>query len=180
MHRVHCLELNWTKYSLILTQPAFAAQLNQPRYCILSGPDFWRKIFRCFSVIFSLPLDPNPLTALFGILPESINLNTLQADSVAFATLLARRLILMNEVSSSSSLSPMGFWFLTCSQDGEDSVCNKTKAKTFLKVWSPFLEYLKETTVSEFLFCFCFFLSFFIIKKIYIYILFCYILYLNV
>ncbi len=57
--------------------------------------DLWRKVFRCFSIIFSLPLDPNPLTALFGILPESVNLNTLQADSVAFATLLARRLILI-------------------------------------------------------------------------------------
>ncbi len=50
----------------------------------------------CFTVIFSLPIEPHPVTALFGILPESVQLNILQAVSVAFATLLARRLILMN------------------------------------------------------------------------------------
>ncbi len=42
------------------------------------------------------PIDPNPLMAVFGVVPDTIKLTTLQADSVAFATLLARRLILMN------------------------------------------------------------------------------------
>ncbi len=36
------------------------------------------------------------LMAVFGVVPDTIKLTTLQADSVAFATLLARRLILMN------------------------------------------------------------------------------------
>ncbi len=111
--------------------------------------DFWRKIFRCFSVIFSLPLDPNPLTALFGILPESINLNTLQADSVALATLLARRLILMNWKSAAPP--PYRQWVfdvLHALRMEKIRFAIKQKPKLFLKVWSPFLEYLKETTVS--------------------------------
>lgn len=67
-------------------------------YCILSGLVQNCQIFgEKSSVIFSLPTDPNPVTALFGILPESVQLNTLKADSVAFciATLLARQLIPM-------------------------------------------------------------------------------------
>ncbi len=101
VHRVH-----WSRTKLNKIFPDFdptclccttePATLSHSFWSCPKLSDFWRKVFRCFSVIFSLPLDPNPLTALFGILPESVNLNTLQADSVAFATLLARQLILMN------------------------------------------------------------------------------------
>ncbi len=81
----------------------------------------------CFSVIFSLPIDPNPVTALFGILPESVQLKILQAVNVAFATLLARRLILMNWKSAAPP--PYRDVFLTFYMlSGEDSVRNKTKA----------------------------------------------------
>ena len=43
---------------------------------------------------------PNPLTALFGVLPPALCLSSNKKDLVAFSTLLARRLILLKWKSS--------------------------------------------------------------------------------
>ena len=58
--------------------------------------DLWGRIFLCFSEVFGIDFDPCPTTALFGILPEGSPLTKAQSDNVAYAILLARRLILLN------------------------------------------------------------------------------------
>ncbi len=140
------LELNKKNIFPDFAQPAFAAQLNLLCYCILFGLVqncliFWRKVFTCFSVILSLPIDPKPVMALFGILPESVQLNILQADSVAFAALLARRLILMNWKSAAPPPYQWVFDFLHALRMEKIRFAIKQKPKLFLK-------YFKETTVT--------------------------------
>ncbi len=122
-----------------MTQPAFTALLNQPHYCILSGP------------VRNRLISGGTSSMLFcTIRPDSISFNTLQADSVAFATLLARRLILMNWKSAAPP--PYRQWVsdvLHALRMEKIRFAIKQKPKLFfLKVWSLFLEYLKEITVS--------------------------------
>ncbi len=57
---------------------------------------YWEIIFKSFSEKFTTTIDPNPLTALFGVLPENVKLTVLEMDNIALCTLLARRLILIN------------------------------------------------------------------------------------
>ena len=60
----------------------------------LSG--FWEFIFKCFSDIYDTDIDPSPLTDLFGVLPIGTPLSRIQSDTVAYTTLLARRLIIQS------------------------------------------------------------------------------------
>ena len=55
---------------------------------------FWQSIFKTFSKILMEPIDPSPLSALFGVTPQAVNLSSSKSNVVAFCTLLARRLIL--------------------------------------------------------------------------------------
>ena len=57
---------------------------------------YWRGIFEALSTIFENRVDPNPIIALFGLVPDGIILPPNSNRIVAFTTLLARRLILMN------------------------------------------------------------------------------------
>ena len=59
---------------------------------------FWIEIFETLTALTGTPIVPNPITALFGI--PQLPLPRPQADLIAFVTLLARRLILMNWKSS--------------------------------------------------------------------------------
>uniref|UniRef100_A0A3B1IPQ1 Reverse transcriptase domain-containing protein n=1 Tax=Astyanax mexicanus TaxID=7994 RepID=A0A3B1IPQ1_ASTMX len=56
---------------------------------------FWTEIFSTLSEVFGMQLDPNPVTAIFGVLPSALLMSKHHSDFVAFVTLLARRLILL-------------------------------------------------------------------------------------
>lgn len=56
---------------------------------------FWQSIFNTLSKILMEQIDPSPLTALFGVTPQAVNLSNCKSNMVAFCTLLARRLILL-------------------------------------------------------------------------------------
>ena len=60
----------------------------------LSG--YWSSIFDALPKIVERPIEPNPLTAIFGIQCEDDHLPRAQSDRIAFVTLLARRIILLN------------------------------------------------------------------------------------
>lgn len=60
----------------------------------LSG--YWSSIFNALSKIFKSPINPNPLTAIFGIKCEDDHPPRAQSDCIAFVTLLARRIIPLN------------------------------------------------------------------------------------
>uniref|UniRef100_A0A8P4GNT1 Reverse transcriptase zinc-binding domain-containing protein n=1 Tax=Dicentrarchus labrax TaxID=13489 RepID=A0A8P4GNT1_DICLA len=56
---------------------------------------FWAKIFDTLQMAYDFVADPHPLSALFGI-PSNNTLSAKARHSMAFCTLLARRLILLN------------------------------------------------------------------------------------
>ena len=57
---------------------------------------YWQGIFKSLSDIVGKPLDPDPLTAVFGVRGPNVRLSSVQNIMVTFVTLLARRLILLN------------------------------------------------------------------------------------
>jgi hypothetical protein len=56
--------------------------------------EFWKKIFETYKQIYGIPIDPDPLMGIFGVVPEGIDLRKDIHSVIAFTTLLARRLIL--------------------------------------------------------------------------------------
>ena len=57
--------------------------------------NYWTSIFDTFSKIFKVKYTPSPLTAIFGVVPDDIVLSRHYSNAVAFASIIARRLILM-------------------------------------------------------------------------------------
>lgn len=58
--------------------------------------NFWSSIFQSLSAIPGKTLQPDPLIAIFGVISNEMNLSRLHKDAIAFASLHARRLILLN------------------------------------------------------------------------------------
>ena len=56
--------------------------------------DFWKSVFDTMSKVIQQPLDHSPYIALFGIAPPEMSLSNIKCYTLAFCTLLARRLIL--------------------------------------------------------------------------------------
>lgn len=58
--------------------------------------NYWSQIFKTLSKVLTNHIEPLAFTALFGTLPPSLDMPKYKSDFVAFVTLLARRLILLN------------------------------------------------------------------------------------
>ena len=58
--------------------------------------EFWSAIFKFLSDAFEVEIQPTMETAIFGVLGSCVSVNSTQRDAFAFATLLARRRILLN------------------------------------------------------------------------------------
>uniref|UniRef100_A0A8C4S006 Reverse transcriptase domain-containing protein n=1 Tax=Erpetoichthys calabaricus TaxID=27687 RepID=A0A8C4S006_ERPCA len=65
---------------------------------------FWTKIFKCLSYSLGVTIPPNPLTAVFGVLPDGLEVEKDKQTVIAFTTLLARRFILLNWKNPNSPL----------------------------------------------------------------------------
>ena len=57
---------------------------------------FWSSIFEVYSAISGLTIDPCPFIGLFGVPADDLPLQKAQLNSLAYSSLLARRLILLN------------------------------------------------------------------------------------
>ena len=79
---------NWCNFS--------AATLTHTFWSCLRLSGYWSSIFDALSKIFKRPINPNPLTAIFGIQCQGNHLPGAQSNCIAFVTLLARRIILLN------------------------------------------------------------------------------------
>ncbi len=102
---------------------------------------FWEIIFKSFSEIFTTTIDPNPLTALFGVLPENVKLTVLEMDNIALCTLLARRLILINRnLPSPPTYRQWVFDLLFALKLEKIKFGVRLKPYLFIKSWGPFLE----------------------------------------
>ncbi len=103
---------------------------------------FWERIF---SEIFTTTKDPNPLTALFGVLPENVKLTVLEIDNITLCTLLAGRLILINwKLPSPPTYRQWGFDLLYVLKLENIKFGVRLKPYLFIKSWGPFLEHFKE------------------------------------
>ena len=101
---------------------------------------FWVNIFNAFSEMFGTRFDPNPVCALFGLtLVESRDSLLNKAYVViAFTTLLARRLILLNwKQRTPSSFSKWIKDVLYFLQLEKKKYTLKGSEQAFVKVWRP-------------------------------------------
>lgn len=103
---------------------------------------YWKEIFNAFSRIFSVTIQPHPITALFGVVIENSRLSVSDCHVIAFATLMARRSILLRwKDSIPPSYAQWMTQTLSC-LNLEKIRCNvlKTEVK-FDKMWHTFMEY---------------------------------------
>ncbi len=56
---------------------------------------FWFSIFEILNTAFNLGIQPNPIMALFGVTGDDIHITKDKENALAFATLIARRRILL-------------------------------------------------------------------------------------
>lgn len=110
----------------------------------ISLNDYWRQIFDVFSKICGQTITPDYHAAIFGVPPPGRKVSNLQANVLAFASLLARRLILFNWKSNSAPS------FLQWLRDVLSFLAlEKLRYKickvhrNFTQTWSPFIEFVE-------------------------------------
>jgi len=107
--------------------------------------NFWSDIFQTLKQALNTNLEPNPLTALFG-LPPTKNLPTTIQRVMAFTTLLARRAILLKwkHVSPPTHNS----WvheILLCLKLEKLRFSQKGSLTAFRETWNPLLAYISNS-----------------------------------
>lgn len=105
---------------------------------------FWQDIFKAFSEMFGTQFNPNPISAVFGLIPEECRdlLPNKAYVIIAFSTLLARRLILLKWKQQ----APPSFvhwikevlYFLKLERI---KYTIKGSTQAFVKTWRPFWDY---------------------------------------
>lgn len=101
---------------------------------------YWAFIFKTLSEILGADLRPCPLVAIFGV-PESVTLNPIHRETIAFATLLARRRILLQwksalPPSTAQWLKDLMYYLKL------EKIRYTTRGSevTFFKKWRPFID----------------------------------------
>ena len=95
-HRLH-----WSKVKLSKFIPAMdpiCDRCNQDQATLAHAfwfcpklNTFWQNIFKTFSDVLRMPIDPSATIAVFGVVPHDIRLSRQNKNMIAFASLLARR-----------------------------------------------------------------------------------------
>lgn len=98
-----------------------------------------------FLIPYQRKVEPNALCALFGVFPSLPSLSTSKKDVLAFATLLARRLILTNWKStvspSHTHLIRDILYFLRLEKI---RLLLSGSSNKFGKIWSPLFQFVKR------------------------------------
>lgn len=107
--------------------------------------EFWSLIFKTITESLNKTIDPCPFLAIFGTSRDLHRLSKPEADCVAFATLLARRLILLKWKDA----HPPSFthWIrdlLHFLKLEKIKYSLRGSTKNFHQVWNPILNYIKE------------------------------------
>ena len=100
-------------------------------------------VFNAFSEMFGTRINPNPVVCLFGLTPVESrdSLPNKAYVVIAFTTLLARRLILLNwKQRTPPSFSKWIKYVLYFLQLEKIKYTLKGSAQNFVKVWRPFLD----------------------------------------
>lgn len=106
---------------------------------------YWRGIFEALSTVLVVPIPLNPITALFGLVPENVQLPVGGCKVVAFSTLLARCLILLKWKDSEPP--SVAQWIREVMSNLKLEKIRYTIWKSenkFTKVWKPFLTFFDK------------------------------------
>lgn len=111
---------------------------------------YWTAIFKAFSYVCNKTIDPNPITALFGVLPNQPDLTSYQTNAVAFSSLLARRLILLKW----KDVQPPSFiqWVrevMMCLQIEKLKYSLRGTQKKYCKTWASYIEYVEKLPFTD-------------------------------
>ena len=110
---------------------------------------YWTEVFRTLSGIVGQEVEPTPFGALFGVFPLLPSLTKLEKDVLAFITLLARRLILMNWKSPTSpSYTHLIRDTLHCVKLEKIRYSLRGSSEKFWKVWGPFFQFVRNLNPS--------------------------------
>ena len=121
------------------------ATLSHMFFSCHSITPFWSSFFDTVSQICGHVIAPNPLTAIFGTVPEDSPLSKSQSQAVSFASLLARRCILLKW---KDGLPPShGQWVkdvMAHLKLEELRFRIGGSSRNYHKVWQPFIDYFKS------------------------------------
>lgn len=106
---------------------------------------FWREIFETLSKITRKLIEPNPMTALFGVCPPTIQLSPLEAAFIAFVSLLARRMILFRWKSPTPPSHTLWIKEILNFVKLEKIRCVlRGSLRKFHKTWDPFFTFVHD------------------------------------
>ncbi len=116
---------------------------------------FWKDVFSTLSEISGIQIEPDPLTALFGVSSPTLQLSKARKDVIAFITLLARWLILF--CWKSSDPPSHAYWIkeaLCCMK--LENIRHRLKGLTikFSTDWAPFISLQFQNDVMMYT-CIC-------------------------
>lgn len=106
---------------------------------------FWREVFQTLSQILNITLKPNPMIAIFGTTAEEANLTPFKRRTLSFASLLARRAVLLRWRDAAPPTHSQWLKDLVSCLDLEKirysiAGCNRK----FKKIWGPFLDHIQK------------------------------------
>ncbi len=106
---------------------------------------FWSNVFDTLGKALNVELSPNPLTAVFGVLPYTTYSSPI-AQVVAFTTLLARRNILLKWRCATSPTHNRWIQDIFCFYIKLEKLrfILQGSLKTFSSTWDPFLNFIKS------------------------------------
>ena len=107
--------------------------------------NYWKQIFDVFSQICRKEITPSFHSAIFGILPPDCAATSPQTNALAFASLLARRLILLNWKSAKSPSFQQWLKDVMSFLPLEKLRYKVDRAqKNFVLTWSPFVDFVER------------------------------------
>ena len=155
MHRLH-----WSKVRLAKFTPSIdpicdrcrqtPATLSHMFWFCSKLDNFWQSIFKTFSDVLQIPIEPSAITAIFGITHYDTHLSRQAKNMMAFASLIARRLILLKWKEKLPPTFKMWINDLL-----HHLVLEKIRYSTrgyiqkFYSTWKPFLSYIEKLDVAN-------------------------------
>ena len=114
--------------------------------------DFWKSIFSSISKALNInpPIDPSPSVALLNLPPTNIPLSKRQKDALAFATLIAKRSILM--AWKSPQPPSHVHWMrdlMNCIHLEKIRYTRRNKTEQFQFTWGPFISLFSSLSSTE-------------------------------
>lgn len=151
VHRAHLSKVKLSKlYSDISPEcdkcKSADASLIHMYWTCPSLEQYWRSVFDTLSGILEIRIEPHPLVALFGVAPEDWQLPLAKQKSLAFASLLARRSILLKWKEPYPPRHTQ--WvrdLLSCLSLEKIRFTIRGSERKFYKVWGSFLDSIDTT-----------------------------------